>query len=384
VVVTGLAAAARAEPYVPADEAIVLERLPVALYGAKRQLASLRAELERDPQNLVLAVHLARQYIGLGRAESDPRFNGYAQAALKPWWDLTEPPLNVLILRATLKQNRHDFAGALVDLSQALSHDPRSAQAWLTRATVLQVQGRYREAAESCLKLLGRTDPLIATTCLSDALSRNGKAVESYQRLRTAVAGADSTKPAIKLWSLSVLAEIADRLSDTGAAAAHFREALVLGVRDIYLLGAYADFLLDNGQVAEARDLLADETRADGLLLRLAIAEQRLGMESAHGHIDSLDARFAESRQRGDRIHLREEARFALHLRNDPRRALELAKENWQIQQEPWDARLVLEAALTAGAGEEAKPVLQWLADTHLEDSRIQALAARLREEAAP
>ncbi len=26
-------------------------------------------------------------------AQGDPRYVGYAQAALKPWWDLPEPPV---------------------------------------------------------------------------------------------------------------------------------------------------------------------------------------------------------------------------------------------------------------------------------------------------
>ena len=81
-------------------------------------------------------------YVALGRSEGDPRYDGYAQAALAPWWDLAEPPVPVLILRATLEQRRHDFDAALADLERVLARQPRHPQALLTKATILEVQGK--------------------------------------------------------------------------------------------------------------------------------------------------------------------------------------------------------------------------------------------------
>ena len=100
-----------------------------------------------EPENIDLAVHLARLYIELGRAEADPRYYGYAQAALLPWWDRPAPPPDILLLRATLRQSQHDFPGALADLSQVLDQDPRNAQAWLTRAVILRVTGDFAEGS---------------------------------------------------------------------------------------------------------------------------------------------------------------------------------------------------------------------------------------------
>jgi hypothetical protein len=39
----------------------------------------------------------------MARSESDPRYNGYAEAALRPWWSLPHPPNSVLLLRAPMK-----------------------------------------------------------------------------------------------------------------------------------------------------------------------------------------------------------------------------------------------------------------------------------------
>ena len=162
------------------------------------------------------------------------------------------------------------------------------------------------------------------------------------------------------------------------AAERHYRDGLDLGLRDAYLRGAYADLLLDADRADEVRALLADDTNIDGLLLRLAVAETRLGLAAAKNHQAVLAARFAASRQRGSVIHRREEARFALELLDRPGEALALARANWQVQREPADARLVLEAALAAGAPEMARPVIDWLRETGLEDQQIDKLVARI------
>ena len=86
----------------------------------------------------------------------------------------------------------------------------------------------------------------------------------------------------------------------------------------------------------------------DGLLLRYALALRAQGAAEADQYVEQLRARFEASRRRGDRVHLREEARFALHLEGDPRTALALAADNWMVQKEPADARILLEAALAA------------------------------------
>jgi hypothetical protein len=264
-------------------------------------------------------------------------------------------------------------------LAAALAAEPRHAQAWLTRAVILQVQGRPDEAQRSCSRLPGLTIPLVTAACLADAASVSGRAAQAYELLSRALGATPDADPGLRLWALTILAEIATRAAEPDLAERHFRSALALGIRDTYLLGAYADFLLDQNRAAEARGLLTGETRADPLLLRLALAEQRLGAPELPKHVDALNARFAASRMRGDAVHRREEARFTLHLLNRPDEALRLGLENWRVQREPWDARLVLEAALAANAPAEARTVLDWLQSTGLEDLQIEALLRRLK-----
>jgi len=96
--------------------------------------------------------------------------------------------------------------------------------------------------------------------------------------------------------------------------------------------------------------------------------------------VAALEARFAASRMRGDAVHRREEARFTLHLIGRPQDALRLALENWEVQREAWDARLVLEAALASGEPKSAAGVVAWLRDKRLEDPRIAALVDQWME----
>lgn len=369
-----------AEPFRPREASETLEILPAPGNAVARELRAARRDLAAEPENLKQAIALARRYIALGRGEGDPRYYGYAQAALGPWWTLKEPPTAVLVLRAVVRQSQHDFDAALADLDAVLAAHPQSAQAWLTRAFILQVLGRAGEALESCRRLPPKTGSLVIATCLSRSDSLSGGAAGAYERLSDALVGSEKTEAFIRVWSLTVLAEIAAGNGEDDRAERHFRAALSLGVRDAYLLGAYADFLIDRNRASQVRDLLEGETRNDGLLLRLTLAERLLNDPAAETHAAVLAARFEASRRRGDLRHRRAEARFALHILDDKPRALRLARENWNLQKEPADARLVLEAALAARATEEARPVLDWLAETGIEDVAIRSLVRRLEE----
>ncbi|MBA3965518.1 MAG: hypothetical protein H0X47_07060, partial [Nitrospirales bacterium] len=304
----------QATPYLPDSDFTVLEHVPQSEDPRVRQLRTARLELSQDPGNLDLAVHLARQLVELGRAEADPRYDGYAQAALQPWWSHSSPPTEVLFIRALLRQRSHHFNEALEDLTRILHNQPKHAQTWLTRAVIHQVRGHYDEARRNCLPLLRLANALISTTCIANVTSLNGQASDSYDGLLKVLSQSPSSDPQENLWTLAVLADIAARRGDTLVAEKHFQQGVSLGVRDINLLGAYSDWLLDQNRPTDVQALLGDDLRSDGLLLRAALAYQQLNSPKLPQAIANLSARFADSRLRGDARHLREEARFTLHL----------------------------------------------------------------------
>ena len=376
-VLLGLITSAAAEPYLPEHDDVVLERLPAADDPRVREARRLARALDRQSPDPEAALEVARRYVDLGRSEADPRFFGLAEGVLAPWLDAPDPPPAIRLERAALRRARHDFDGALADLDAILEVRPKDVQAHLDRAALLEALGDYAAAEQACIRVLRLYPGLVAVACLTSARSLAGLAQPSYDALAAAAAAAPADDPT-RSWALTILGEIATRLGDMASAERHFREALGSGARDVYLLGAYADLLLDQDRAGDALDLLEGEERADGLLLRRTIAAHRLDDPRLAAWRDAIRGRFAALRQRGAATHLRDEARFALEVEDQPKRALELASRNWALQKGPADASVLLQAALAAGAPEAAAPVLAWLADKRTEDVVLERLRRAL------
>jgi hypothetical protein len=371
-----LAAATPAEaaPRVPEGDAAVLERL-AGQPSDRSELRRLRAALAADPRNAALAADAARELFRLANAEGDPRYVGYAQAALEPW-RATEAPVEVLFARALVRQYRHDFEGSLADLKRVLqlAPDHEGAHAW--RAAIFMVRADYGDAQRECSAL--PSGELQTIACLAYVEATTGHARQAYERLLRATGGMPAPEET-RLWVLTRLAEMAARLGDPAAASRHFKDALALGIEDNFLLAAYADFLLEQGQPAQVVALLRERSRSDTLLLRLALAAKALGLKEAPAYQRTLRERFAASALRGERLHLAEESRYLLELEGDAKGALAAAVENWKDQREPRDALALLEAAAAAGDARAAAPVLSWLKDSGFESARLGRLASRLK-----
>jgi len=370
---------AHAVPYIPANGNEVLEHLPSRNDPAQREIKGLRAQLAANPQDLDVAIELSRRYISAWRDGGDPRYLGYAQAALGPWWTLARPPLAALVMRATLLQSTHQFPAALADLDAVVKEDPDNAQAWLTRATVLQVLGDYAQARSSCERLNMRAPSLIVATCLASVDSVTGHAQQSYEQLATTLKASGSSDPDIRIWVSTLLAEMAVRRGDVAGAQKQFSEAFAAGTPDNYLLAAYADFLLDQHQPAKVVELLKSKTQIDSLLLRYALALKASGSQDTSKYIDMLTQRFTAATMRGDTIHQREQARYELELMDHPAQALIVAQQNWRIQKEPADTLLLLKSAAAAKDKAAAGPVIDWVAKSRLEDQAIVTLVHGLQ-----
>jgi len=370
-----------AAPFMPANDSVVLERLPFkASDPTIRALRRLRDELSNDPSNLEKATALASRYYQLALADGDPRYIGYAQAALAPWWTLADPPVPVLVLRATLRQYNHDFDSALVDLNKATLREPRSGTAWSLLAAVHMVQAEYVVARKDCDNLHGLASELIVLACVATVDNLSGQAQSSYAALRNAYEATPNATPAEKLWVITRLAEMADRLGRSNEAEGYFKAALALDITDAYLQAVYAEFLLDENRMNDVVSLLKGKERSDVLLVRLALAEKASDLPQAKDHEAAIRARFDAARMRGDKLHIQDEARFFLYFLKDPKEALRLAQENWQTQHEPSDARMLLEAALGAKDAAAAKPALDWLAQSRIEDRHLEKLVRQIAQ----
>ena len=216
---------------------------------------------------------MAQFDIARSRATGDLRYLGYAQAALAPWMRRNPVPTPVLVLDATILQSRHAFGLALEELDRALAqHD--DPQAWLTRATVLRVLGRYDEAQAACQHLAGVADPSITALCVQSLRSLNGALRPAYAGI--AALPQQSLPPEARAWRYSELGEMAERLGDDVAAEHYFREGLAVAADDLYMRSALTDVLLRHGRAAETVQLLNGMDSMEPMLLRLAIAHRQL------------------------------------------------------------------------------------------------------------
>jgi tetratricopeptide (TPR) repeat protein len=370
-----LAAPATAEPFIPTDEAQVLERLPNRGTAEYRELKVLKARAAAEPKNADAAVALADAYYGISRREGDPRYLGYAQAALTEWWKDPDAPTAVLVTRATLLQSNHEFLRALTDLDNAIQREPDNARAILARATISTVQGNYEKALADCNRLQGRTADTYALICAASVYALTGKADVAETALKHWLSTLPDQARDARAWIGSLLGEIAQR-NGGSEAEQHFRAALAADPRDLYTIGAYCDWLLEQGRASDVIPLVEQEQRVDGLLLRLALAQKALQMAEADTTVATLRARFDASRARGDTVHRREEARFQLVLNNDAKAALRLAQDNWNVQHEPADLRILAEVAHATGDASALEMVRQWLATTKLEYPAVAKLVS--------
>ncbi len=365
-----------AAPMVPADDSLVIERLPDAQDPGRHVLHALHTQLLTNPNDLALAIRVARGEMAQCRTLFDPRACGRAEAALGPWIRAESPPPDVLLLRGLLRQTNHLFDAALADLDRVLTIQPNNAQALLTRAVVHEVRAEYALAQRDCGLARFHVGQAAAVACLAGASSLTGHAATTLTALK--ISDADPTSPeAERLWALTVEGEIASRLGRNGEAEDAFKRARAIAPDDSYLLGAYADLLLDLGRPREAAAMLAGRTRIDPLLLRLAEAEERLGAPDP-SHVAQLAQSFETSQRRGDIVHEREQARFTLHVQHQPLDALTIAQSNWRVQREPADARILMEAALAAKRPEAAATALAWYRENGVEDLAIAGLAQQL------
>lgn len=371
--VTVLQAAART----PSADSEVLERLPMRPGdNSARELGVLRAALAASPAEAGAASALAQAYFDLAMARGDPRYVGYAEAVLATFE--RHVTADLLLVRGQLRQYRHQFDEGLADFAAALRLDPGLAQAHAWRGAIFLVQTNYAAAQQECtaLQTLGRE--ALAGACMGLLQAYSGQLQAAQITLQRALQiSPDSSS---QLWLLTRLGEVASWRGQNFQAEAHFKAALALGLDDGYLLAAWSDYLLDAGRALEVVKLLASWESSDGLLLRLAEAEIRLKLPTAARHVQALADRFAAAGLRGDVTHRAEEARFELHLRGQAAKALVLAQANYQVQREPRDARILLEAAKAARQPTSAKAALDWLRSSGFEDARLRSLAKDLTE----
>lgn len=315
----------------------------------------------------------AHALISASRAKGgDVRLLGRAQAVLAPWWNEASPPAQVRLMRATIKQSLHDFDGALSDLDALAEGEP---QARLTQATVLMVVGRHEDAERACLSLTGKVPDGVIAGCVAPVWAIRGKTKEGTAALETALRHTRPDDP-LRSWLESELGELLVWSGALNEGAAALRRALQLDPKDGYSRLLLAATLTELARPGEAVGLFSAPSESnDAELLQLVLSATAAQHPETKVWEAMLQERVEASRRRGDGVHRREESRFALRVEGEPAIALKLATKNFEVQREPADVRVLLEAALAAKDRRAAEPALAWMKQTGFGDPRLTTLA---------
>ena len=390
------ALAAGTTPFRPTDPGFVVAELPGgslrARDGSVRQLKLSRS----DPQ---LAAQLAAALLQQARTSAQPQLYGRAESVLAPWMARPTVPAPLLILEANILQQRHEFGAALRLLDRAIGQEPRSSQARLMRANVHIVTGDYEHARPDCAWLLGAGEQWTGSVCIAQVLGSTGQLERGRALLERLMAG-DAAGPTgpdqfgpdqfgqgqfgqgltaeVLAWTLSVRADLALRAGALPEAQAMLTRALALEPASDYARLALADVLIARNQLAEVINIL-DMTRPSvGVLLRRSIAESRTHAGHRPDSLAELEERLNVSAQRGERTHLREEARLALEFPHDGadgrQAALALARDNFNVQRETEDIRLLARAVVVARDPTALATLREWLQHSHYEDIVVDQL----------
>ena len=353
---------ADATPITPANDGQVIERLP----------PSNRTSSSTDPA--VAAVE-ARSLLTASRREGDPRFAGRALARLARWQPASEAakaPAEVLLVLAEAEQYLHDFDGATRRLQTLTQREPGNAQAWLLLATLHRVQGQYEPSDQACAVLARLQVQPYAEACAAENAALRGQFDSARSRFQALVGHA--AEPSTRNWLLTSLAELEQRAGQAAVSDTAWREALQASP-DTYTAVGYADFLLDQKRPQEAWDLLRPAGASEGVVLRRAIAAQRLGRPEAAALRREIVERHAQADLRPeDSGHQRERALVALDLLGQPVKALAHARKNLTRQREPIDLWLLARCARAAGDAGALVQARQTAAAQGLRDARLDAL----------
>lgn len=364
------AVAAASKPFTPADPDTVVFDLSSA---AK----AWRPPYVNDINDRIDAAAKAIRHF---QQSGNPRDLSTAESLLE---NVPQPgPAEAQLIRAYISQARHDFDVARRQLEAVLDAHPNMSDAWTMLADVHRVSGRLDAAERACRQRLAIVQDVTGLVCFASILGLTGESKGAIAILQHASDSLPESHP-MQSWINGTRAELAAREHNLDLATQLYEKAMRVEDPPLYLVTEYVDVLLERNEAGKALAVLEKHPENSALLVRKAMALRALDRSEWREVDATLQELFALEQRRGDAIHLRELAAWALYVRRDPDEALQSAKRNFSIQKEPEDIRLLIAAADAAGTADAARPAVQFLEKYRpLELDMDDASAASPRKEA--
>lgn len=243
--------------------------------------------------------------------------------------------------------SRHDFTAAATELEEVLKQHPEHGQAWLSLASVSLIQGNIERAIEACREAAKFVDPIASLACqgrISLAAGQPQPTLNKLKGLLELSAYTRRTDPLVA-WAYAVAAELAALTPDHDLADRFFIRAINLR-QPPQVKVAYADHLIRTQRISEVLNIEPPKSSLAFELRRIQAQQSRDSGHTEAKRIAHLDRQFRRALRQGDFEHAREFAYFYLFIKPNAELALLAARENFALQKEPEDIKL-LEIAST-------------------------------------
>lgn len=377
------------ERFKPAASAVVLSASVHAAKGRPDSLRALDQAWRAQPQNLPTALAYARAVFTLGLTEGDLRWYGSAKAALKPWWTVADLPAEAYFLRGLVKQGFHDFQEGLQDINRAIALEPARAEFWSWRFALhllLADMSAAQKDIEEMGRLLGAEEADVYRAVL---LYRTGQPLAAVAMLSRALRSASYQDPSSQDWLGFHLGE-AHRVAGQPARALDvWSQRLKASPQSHLIRLSLADLLNQQGQYREAKTIAmaatssnapnSPATLTDALLMQAVLASRGLKDPDEGRLASQLEARLQSQALRQEALIERPKLIYQIAYGRDLKAGLALSIDNWQLQKEPPDALLFVQAALALGQARAAEPVVKWAEKTGYTDPQLTPMLAQLQ-----
>lgn len=377
------------ERFKPAASVVVLSASVHAAKGRPDSLRALDQAWRAQPQNLPTALAYARAVFTLGLTEGDLRWYGSAKAALKPWWTVADLPAEAYFLRGLVKQGFHDFQEGLQDINRAIALEPARAEFWSWRFALhllLADMTAAQKDIEEMGRLLGAEEADVYRAVL---LYRTGQPLPAVAMLSRALRSASYQDPSSQDWLGFHLGE-AHRVAGQPARALDvWSQRLKASPQSHLIRLSLADLLNQQGQYREAKTIAmaatssnapnSPATLTDALLMQAVLASRGLKDPDEGRLASQLEARLQSQALRQEALIERPKLIYQIAYGRDLKAGLALSIDNWQLQKEPPDALLFVQAALALGQARAAEPVVKWAEKTGYTDPQLTPMLAQLQ-----
>jgi tetratricopeptide (TPR) repeat protein len=388
--VVALSPVAAQERYRPSEAAVVLSSSVHATSGRQNALRALDKAWRAQPQNLPAALAYARAVFTLGLTEGDLRWYGSAQAALTPWWAAADLPAEAYFLRGLVKQGFHDFQDGLQDINRAIALEPARAEFWSWRFA-LHLLLADMTAAQKDIEEIGRLFGLEEAQVYRAVLFyRTGQPLPAVEMLGQAIRSVKFQDASSQDWLGFHLGEAHRVAGQAAKALAVWGQRLKASPQSHLIRLSLADLLNQQGQYRQALTIAmaatgsgnvqnSTATMTDALLMQAVLASRGLNDPNESRLASQLEARLQSQAMRQEALIERPKLIYQIAYGRDVKAGLALSIDNWQLQKEPPDAVLFVQAALALGQARAAEPVVSWAEKTGYSDPQLTPLLAQLK-----